>query len=274
MLCDVGSSFTTCSGLVCPAPPKHAAMYMQPFCVDHHRLCGRIECTLAQSFGNKHNHVLQFAIRNLSSLLARRRARNVALAQLGSAAMLISLGFGTTPSNRTVPFRLATPVTPLFGGAPPALATRSDKDAYRQAKANGQAKRRIRQCNFRSCIQNTSIAVFAKLFLGLDRARASVVSAADTPAVNVARLGPWTSGRWAGGSGLPAFPAAEFAKGTFRRGTLRPSPVRASPLHCSGFVSCAALVCRSIRRCSHRGRHMGQCVRWKVCSFSFLLCAG
>src|ERR1700747_2608766 len=40
------------------------------------------------------------------------------LAQLGSAAMLMSFGFGTLPSTRTMPFSAAAPELLVAGGEP------------------------------------------------------------------------------------------------------------------------------------------------------------
>src|SRR5579863_446592 len=57
-------------------------------------------------------------------------------AQLGSAAMLISFGFGTVPSNLTTPRTVAPPVVVAAGG-PPALALKLP--AKQRVKVNATA---------------------------------------------------------------------------------------------------------------------------------------
>src|ERR1019366_8729760 len=125
-------------------------MYMQPFCSTTTGCAGGSNVRSPSPSATKTITFCRSPFESVITSCANTGAE-CCLAQLGSADMLMSLGFGTEPSNRTVPFRLAAPVVPVLGGGPAALATRGvETHAARQKEI---ARVRVnKEINFFSCI--------------------------------------------------------------------------------------------------------------------------
>src|SRR5208282_5441077 len=149
MLCDVGSSLTTCNGWFARTA-KTCGIYMQPFCST---TTGCVGGSNVRSPNPSATNTITFCRSPFESVITScaKTGEECCLAQLGSAAMLISLGLGVTPSNRTVPFTLEAPAALTLGGAPPAFATRvTTTQIAREKKIDRE--RADRESNFRACI--------------------------------------------------------------------------------------------------------------------------
>src|SRR5579872_1565785 len=117
MLCDVGSSFTRCNGWFARTA-RTCGRYMQPFCSTTAGCVGVSNVRSPRPSETKTTTSCRSPLPSVTTSWAYM-GEACCLAQLGSADMLIALGFGTTPSNFTTPFRLA--VVPLLGPGSPAF---------------------------------------------------------------------------------------------------------------------------------------------------------
>jgi hypothetical protein len=120
--CVVGSSFTTCNGWFARTA-RTCGLYIQPFCST---IAGWVGRSNVRSPNPSKTKMITFCRSPCASVITScaKNGEGCCLAQLGSAAKLTTLGFGTTASNRTVPFTLGRSVAAVLGGAPVALARR------------------------------------------------------------------------------------------------------------------------------------------------------
>src|SRR5208282_1738847 len=97
-------------------------MYMQPFCST---TTGCVGASKVRSPKPSETNTITFCRSPFGSAITSCANTGDACcpAQLGSADMLISLGFGTTPSNRTMPFTWAVPFVVVAGEGPAAFTT-------------------------------------------------------------------------------------------------------------------------------------------------------
>src|ERR1039458_7722851 len=92
-------------------------MYMQPFCST---TTGSVGASNVRSPRPSDTKTITFCRSPFESVMtsSANTGEGCCLAQLGSADMLISLDFGTVPSNFTTPFTLAAPVVVVGEGLP------------------------------------------------------------------------------------------------------------------------------------------------------------
>src|ERR1035438_4554771 len=170
MLCEVGSSFTTCSGWFARTA-NTCGMYMQPFCST---TIGWVGGSNVRSPNPSETNTITFCRSPFESVITSwaNTGEECCFAQLGSVDMLMSLGFGTAPSNRTVPFKSPPPTAPVSGGAPPPFALELETQIAR-VRAN-------RETSFFSRIQIHLIrdSCWQTSFLWLHAGESFVVSAA------------------------------------------------------------------------------------------------
>src|SRR5208282_5022250 len=97
-------------------------MYMQPFCST---TTGCVGASKVRSPKPSETNTITFCRSPFGSAITScaNTGDGCCPAQLGSADMLISLGFGTTPSNRTMPFTWAVPFVVVAGEGPAAFTT-------------------------------------------------------------------------------------------------------------------------------------------------------
>src|SRR3981081_920733 len=120
MLCEVGSSFTTCSRWFARIA-NTCGSYMQPFWL---MTMGWLGGSNVRSPRPSETNTITFSSSPFESAITscENTGEGCCFAQLGSAAMLIAFGFCAVPSKRATPFTEAV-LAKLVGRGLPALTT-------------------------------------------------------------------------------------------------------------------------------------------------------